>query len=688
MSTPTTYANMRAFIVTPFGVKKDAKGHEIDFDHVRTTLIEPALDKLGIGGKTTGEIVKAGSIHADMFKLLLVADLVVAEVSIHNANVFYELGIRHALRQHRTFMLRGADKKGEKNDSPPFDIQGLRYLKYDRDDPAASLDDLVKALRETLDAPEQDSPVFRNLPALKEQERSHFQPVPPKFTEEVEVAQLAEHRGDLAMLALETRGHEWWAGGLRVVGRAQLKLQDFVGARRTWEDILEAYPNDMEANLWLGTIYHRLCENSNNEEMLIRSDQVLKYVSEHPEATPTEKAEAYALQGRNAKTRWVREWRKHPAQRRERALRSSYLATAYEAYSNGFKEDLNHYYSGLNALAMLSVRIKLAKELPQVWAADFTNEKKAARELDDLEETLAALSPSVEFSIRASISRRKPEALNRDDINWPAISHADYCFLTSTNPELVNSQYNKSLAGVDAFSRDSVGRQIRLYEELGLFPENVAAALEVIGPPEEEKEQEEQPRIILFTGHRVDEKGRKAKRFPPDKEDVARAEVRKVVEAELKKANGKAIGIAGGASGGDILFHEVCVELNIPTHLYLAFPREDYIRESVQSAGEEWVERFNQIYTKANNKRVLAQSKDLPAWLQQKTKYTIWQRNNLWTLSNALALDKGGGPNVVLIALWDKQEGDGPGGTKDMVEQALNHGARTKILWTKELFGL
>jgi hypothetical protein len=47
-----------------------------------------------VAGGTTAEINRAGNIREDMFRLLVVADLVIADVSIHNANVFYELGIR------------------------------------------------------------------------------------------------------------------------------------------------------------------------------------------------------------------------------------------------------------------------------------------------------------------------------------------------------------------------------------------------------------------------------------------------------------------------------------------------------------------------------------------------------------------------------------------------------------------
>ena len=51
-------------------------------------------------------ILEAGNIREDMFHLLLVTDLVIAYISIHNANVFYELGIRHAVRGRRTYMIR------------------------------------------------------------------------------------------------------------------------------------------------------------------------------------------------------------------------------------------------------------------------------------------------------------------------------------------------------------------------------------------------------------------------------------------------------------------------------------------------------------------------------------------------------------------------------------------------------
>jgi len=80
---------MRAFIIRPFGQKKDGKGDEIDFDAVARELIDPALTAVGAEGRETLDIVQSGNIRTDMFRRLLTADLVVADLSIHNANVFY-----------------------------------------------------------------------------------------------------------------------------------------------------------------------------------------------------------------------------------------------------------------------------------------------------------------------------------------------------------------------------------------------------------------------------------------------------------------------------------------------------------------------------------------------------------------------------------------------------------------------
>ena len=671
---------MRAFIIRPFGTKS-----EINFDAVETSLIGPALDKLGVTGRTTGEIVGQGNIRTDMFQLLLTADLVVADLSIHNANVFYELGVRHSLRDRHTFLLRSDVDKF------PFDLQTDRYFVYNKDAPGESVDKLYAALRETIDSGKTNSPVFASLPNMKEQDTSQFIAVPLGYGEQVDRATADKRLGDLGLLAAEAKGFYWEIEGLRAVGRAQYALKDFPGAKNTWEAVRRNNREfDLEANILLGTIYERLGKLTESTQSLDRALSV-------KEISKDKKAEAYALQARNAKTLWRREWKDaaDTPSRAAAALRSGLLQESFENYERAFDEDLNHFYSGLNALAMLRVMIELAKAQPNVWAGRFRNRKKADDELAEQIEHASRLAAATDVSLDANMRRLERE--NKKD-TWAEISIADLRCLTSDNPEWVVSAYRDALSTASDQAWESVRNQLAIYRDLGVFPDNVAEVVKYTGLPQPKAEGTGRKRVLIFTGHMIDAPGREKPRFPTDKENIARQLIHDAVEAEMKAGDGVSFGIAGGASGGDILFQEVCFELGIPTQLYLALQSGPYVNASVRKAGPNWVERFRQLHTRLSKEgavRVLSELEEepkdekeyLPAWLRSKPDYTIWQRNNLWMLHNALAA--GGDDCVTLIALWDREStGDGPGGTSDLVAKAERRGAKVIIIDTKKEFGL
>jgi tetratricopeptide (TPR) repeat protein len=670
---------MRAFIIRPFGTKS-----AINFDVVETSLIAPALDRLGITGRTTGEIVGQGNIRTDMFQLLLTADLVVADLSIHNANVFYELGVRHSLRDRHTFLLLSKTE-----DKFPFDLQTDRYFLYNKEAPGESVEELVKALRETIDSGKTNSPVFASLPNMKEQDPSLFMAVPSGFGEQVELATAEKRLGDLRLLAAEARGLYWETEGLRAVGRAQYRLKDYKGAKNTWEAVrANNRPNDLQANILLGTIYQRLGD-------LTRSTQAVNRALAVGGIGKNDRAEAYALLARNAKTEWQDVWKEAPDTQAKAAaaLRSGLLQESFENYERAFYEDLNHFYSGLNALAMLKVLTELAGALPGGWASRFKTRKKADDELEELVEHAARLAAAVEISLEAN--RRWLELDGKKD-EWVEISVADLRCLTSDNPEWVVTAYRDALDEASDQAWESVQKQVAIYHDLGVLAPNVAEVIKYTGLPKKEEEASRK-RVLIFTGHMIDEPKREKARFPAEKEDVARRLIKEAIEAEMKAGDGVSFGIAGGASGGDILFHEVCFELGIPTKLYLALQSGLYVSASVSKAGPNWVERFRQLHarlSKQGSVRVLSELEDkpedekeyLPAWLRSKPDYNIWQRNNLWMLHNALAA--GGDDAVTLIALWDREPtGDGPGGTSDLVQKVERRGAKAVIIDTKKEFG-
>lgn len=175
---------------------------------------------------------------------------------------------------------------------------------------------------------------------------------------------------------------------------------------------------------------------------------------------------------------------------------------------------------------------------------------------------------------------------------------------------------------------------------------------------------------ILFTGHMIDEKDRDEPRFPASKEIAVRAELRKQLIEEKAKTKNLLTGIAGGACGGDILFHELCEEIGISTEIYLALPVAEYKKRSVSFAGKLWDKRFDRLINKLP-------VNILPVEKRVNTQNNIWAVTNMWMLENALEVE---GKNMTLIALWDYKGGDGNGGTEHMINTAKNKGAKIKII--------
>ena len=120
--------------------------------------------------------------------------------------------------------------------------------------------------------------------------------------------------------------------------------------------------------------------------------------------------------------------------------------------------------------------------------------------------------------------------------------------MTAKRPARVISAYQKALDGADDFAVEAARSQIALYQQLGILGDNVKAALSVFAPSPAEAGapqggEKKNPRVLLFTGHRVDDPGRKTPRFPADKESVARQAIKDAVEKEIAEAGEIAFGI-------------------------------------------------------------------------------------------------------------------------------------------------
>jgi SMODS and SLOG-associating 2TM effector domain 1/Protein of unknown function (DUF4231) len=669
---------VRAFVIRGFGQKSG-----VDFERVHEELIGPALKDAGVdGGDTTQAILQAGNIRKDMFRELVRADIVVADVSVHNANVFYELGIRHAVRPRSTVLIYA------KIDETPFDIKTDRYLRYDPDSPGASRAALAQVLRETLASEDVDSPIYGLLPELMPSFLAALIDLPRSLAEDIEQAREARQAGELRLIADEVMGLRFEEGALRTVAPASEHAGDDFGARRAWERIRDLHPDDFDANHALADIYRR-------RGQLVLSDQALNRALGGRTLTGAIRAELYAGLGSNSKRRWAEEWQKAEEQEKARvALRSRDREDAFGFYQQGFAEDLNHWYSGLNALALAKVTLELADRYPDDWRNRFDTDAEADRQLERMTSEVDWLTSTVRASI--NLARSRSRRLGNADV-WIEVSAADLRFLTSTEPERVTSAYQVAMSPrLSPGNRRSIREQVEIYRDLGIFTANVAPTLALLG--ETTAESTVRLRPLIFSGHMIDSPGRVHPRFPASEEDAARREIEQAVSAIKATADERQeqlLAMAGATDGGDLLFHEVCAELGIDTEVFLPVSERTY-RATAISGRPGWVERYYAVLTRAKEKakakgredgvHVLARADALPAWLRGRAGYSAWQRSNRWVLHHAWATTTA--DRVTVLALWNGEPGDGPGGTADMVTTAQAGGADVIVLETGKIFGM
>lgn len=144
------------FIVTPIGDTGSPIRRKID--GLLLSVLKPVLDDFGFDVKVAHEIAEPGSITQQVIKLLLEADLVIANLSGLNPNVMYELAVRHAQRLPVICIC-------EKATNLPFDIAAERTIMYEDDiaGAAALKESLTVTIPLAMEDKEPDNPIYRSL---------------------------------------------------------------------------------------------------------------------------------------------------------------------------------------------------------------------------------------------------------------------------------------------------------------------------------------------------------------------------------------------------------------------------------------------------------------------------------------------------------------------------------------------
>ena len=642
---------LHAFVAMPFGLKDG-----IDFNRIYGELIKPALERAGFEVFRADEELRAGEIRKDMFQELLLADLVVVDLSIDNPNVWYELGVRHALRA------RGVVQILCRRERLPFDVASDRVLRYQEKDGApdpatlaADRERLARFAAETINAWHgwKVSPVYQLVPYLKEpdwrslqvKDSTEFWDVYEDWSDRIEIARRRNRAGDILVLAEETPTWILRKEARRMAGKALLQLGQFRLALEQFEAALAIDPEDSTCHQQIGILLGRLD----------RFDEAREWIKDIVERHPTD-PESWSLLGRLEKTEWVRRWRagggSAQQMRARAAAEEALLLEAIEPYTNAFTQDPRHFYSGINAVTLRHLQRHLGGEI-----------RNSA--------SLPNLEGGVLWACLSALERTPKDY-------WARASFADLNLLLS-DKERVIKEYRSAVAVADKdwFALDSSRQTLTILRDLEFRPEVVAAALDVLEQELTRLSSPLRPRqVFLFSGHMIDKPDRSVARFPPDREGAVAA----AIAGQLARLGGgpEDLGICGGACGGDLLFAEACLAHGMRLCLHLQFDEPAFLEASVAFAGESWRNRYFSV--KASP---LTETRIQPEQLGAPPKGSNpYARNNLWQLYTALAY---GPEQVRFIALWDGKEGDGPGGTRHMVDSVKQHSGQVYILDMKSL---
>lgn len=365
------------FILMPFGKKPNPAGALIDFDRVYGDLIAPAVKEADLEPLRADEETAGGIIHKPMFERLILCPFAVADLTLANANVFYELGIRHAFRPWSTVPIIAEDNR------LPFDVQMLRTIHYkltaDGVPDSAALASAKVAMVEMLIAARdgaKDSPLFQLLDDLPVPDISHRKT--DVFREQVEYSNQVKRK--LAAARKQS------ADAVREVEKELGKIEDVESgvvvdlllsyrAKSGWADMV-ALVDKMSLPLRETIlVQEQLALALNRLKRRDEAEAVLKELIE----TRGPSSESYGILGRVYKDQW------------EDALKSGdemtaegYLGKAITTYLSGFETDWRDAFPGINAVTLMEIK-------------------------DPPDERRKEIIPVVRYSVERKIAKGKPD---------------------------------------------------------------------------------------------------------------------------------------------------------------------------------------------------------------------------------------------------------------------------------------
>jgi hypothetical protein len=196
------------FTIMPFG------GY---FDGYYKDIFRPAIKSAGLEPNRADDLYRPSAIVNDIWSYTKSAKVILADLTGKNPNVFYELGLAHALAKPAILVT-------ESLDDIPFDLRGLRIIQYNKNEPdwgELLRDKIESSIKETLESPQTAVlPTFLNVKTPT--------PKPSLTPQEKEVIQLKQ---DVDMLQRELRNLGGIDSGRRSTigtGEAEKLIRDYI----------------------------------------------------------------------------------------------------------------------------------------------------------------------------------------------------------------------------------------------------------------------------------------------------------------------------------------------------------------------------------------------------------------------------------------------------------------------------
>ena len=414
------------FVLMPFGKKPSSIGSTIDFDSIYQDLIAPAINEAELEPLRADEEMTGGIIHKPMFERLILCEYAVADLTTANANVFYELGVRHAVRPWSTVLLF-AKESGQL----PFDVAPLRAMPYclttegKTADIGATKMELVKRLKEAKEAQNSgiDSPIFQLVEGFPEIDHTKTDVFRDRVQYSAKVKEQiagARKQGREALLNLEKQ--------LGDIGDLEsgVVIDLFLSYRavKAWSEMVSlvqkmspALANTVLVQEQLALALNRNGKGEDAESVLL--DLIKK-------RGPG--SETYGILGRIYKDRWETAYKSG-----DELLAAGLLDQSIEAYVRGFEADWRDAYPGVNAVTLMEI-----KEPP--------NPRRTK------------LIPVVEYAIDCRIATGKPDY-------WDYATRLELAVLANDKETAIKSVANALALLRETWEAETTIRNLRLIRE-------------------------------------------------------------------------------------------------------------------------------------------------------------------------------------------------------------------------------